>query len=119
MTVPTTNDHAQLPHPTKIRKCSVFNENWYVDQTRCEENENKGLDNRQALERPHPRPTPPKLKNVRFSSKIGTETIFDAASPNMVVPTTDQPCFHLKCVFQSDQVSLATSYEALQMEYSR
>ena len=34
-------DHADTPHPTKIKKCSVFNENWYVDQTRCEENFSK------------------------------------------------------------------------------
>ena len=75
MIVPTTDDLRNdnthnPPHPTKIKKCSVFNENWYVDQTRCEENENKGLDNQQPLE--GPRPTPPKLRNDRFPTKIGT-----------------------------------------------
>ena len=27
MMVPTTNGHAHPPHPTKIHKCPVFNEN--------------------------------------------------------------------------------------------
>ena len=26
-----------MSHPTKIKKYSVSNESWYVDQTRCEE----------------------------------------------------------------------------------
>ena len=32
------------------------------------------------------RPTPGKLKNTRFSTKIGTKTIFGAANPKMIVP---------------------------------
>ena len=58
MTVPTTNDHAHPPNSNKIKKCSVSNANWYVDQTRCEENENKVPDDRRLVERPRP-PTPP------------------------------------------------------------
>ena len=35
------------PHPSEIKKCSVFNENWYRDLIRCEENESVGPDGRQ------------------------------------------------------------------------
>ena len=59
--------------------------------------------------------TTPKLKMLVLQRK---STICDAASPNMSVKTTDQPCFHLRCVSQSDQASLATSHEGLRMEYS-
>ena len=31
---PTPGTTTPMPHPTKIKKCSVFNESWYVDQTR-------------------------------------------------------------------------------------
>ena len=43
---------------------------------------------RRALERPRPRPTPPKFKKSRFSTKIGTWTIFGAVNPKVIVPMT-------------------------------
>ena len=73
------------PHPIKIKKCSVFNENWYRDQIRCEENENVGPDDRRPLERPGP--TPPNFQNVRFALKIATNTIVGTVSPKMMAPT--------------------------------
>ena len=61
--------HRSLTREGRGNGCSVSNENWYVDQTRCEENESKGLDDRRSLEQPRPRPTPPKIKNARFQRK--------------------------------------------------
>ena len=42
-------------------------------------------------QRPRLHPTPPKLRNVRFSTKIGTETIFGARKRKMLVPMTADP----------------------------
>ena len=64
---------------TKIKKCSVFNENRYQEDTWCEEKENAGPDNRRPVERPPPL----KLRNVQFSTKIGTKTIFCARKRKM------------------------------------
>ena len=48
----------ERPHPCPtIKKCPVFNGNWYRDQVRCEENENAGRDDHRTLERPHPTPS--------------------------------------------------------------
>ena len=91
---PTTadprNDHTHPP-PTKIKKCSVFKENRYQDYIWYEEKENAGPDDRRPVKRPHPCPTPPKLRNVRFSTKIGTETRYGASKRKMLVPMTADP----------------------------
>ena len=80
-----------MPHPAKIKKCSIFNENLYQDYIWCEEKENAGPDNRRPVERPHPRHAPLKLRNVRFSMKIDTKIIFGVRKRKMLVPTTADP----------------------------
>ena len=52
---------------------------------RCEENENKVPDDRRPVERPHPRPTTPKLRKTRFSTKIGTETKLDMGKRKIMI----------------------------------
>ena len=66
---PTRGTTTPIPHPSKIKKCSVFNENRYQDYIWCEEKENAGPDNRRPVERSHQCPTPLKLRNVRFQRK--------------------------------------------------
>ena len=57
----------------------------------CEEKENAGPDDPWSLERPQPYPTPPKLRNIRLSTTIGTKTIFGARKRKMLVPMTAVP----------------------------
>ena len=74
------DERTRPPTPTQPK------ENWYVGQTRCEENENTGLGDRRPLERPRPVPTPPKLRKALFSTEIGTETKLGVRKRKMMIP---------------------------------
>ena len=55
-----------------FKKSRRHDDDTIFDLTRRGENEINGQNDRRGLERPRPRPTPPKIKNARFSTKIGT-----------------------------------------------